>query len=417
MRRLLGTALAVVVATSALGADLLIKGVRIDFGDGRVMESGSILIRDGKIAEIAPSVDTPGVEVMDAKGLTAFPGFIDAYSTRGLKLPDPPAAATPPSATATAPPTMWAGNRRGIRGALKAADCLNLGSTAEDARKNGIVAALLCPGGSIVRGSGALVLMTDEKQSPVSFGMDLSFRSAVGGGPAPSGGGGGGGYPGTVMGYTALLRQTLADAQVYESPTDKAKADADLEGLKSVFAGTPAIVAADSPSEITRALRIANEFGLNLWLSGARDGYRVVDEIGKTPVLASVTVGTEPTVRESADGPPVEVQEDRARAWKERASNIQRLIAAGVTVALSSEGDGPGDYLANVRKLIKLGLKREDALRAMTVTPAKLFGMDGWGKLESGADAHITLMDGDFADEKAKVKMVVVGGKKFEVKS
>ena len=92
------------------------------------------------------------------------------------------------------------------------------------------------------------------------------------------------------------------------------------------------------------------------------------------------------------------------------------MIEGGVTVALSSEGDGPGDFLANVRKLIKLGLKRDDALKAMTVTPAEIFGMKDWGRLEKGAMANITIMDGDFANDKSTVKFVIVGGKKFEVK-
>ncbi len=406
------------VSVSAQAADLLIKGARIELGNGQVIDSGSVLIRDGKIADIGANIDGGTAEVLDGKGLTLYPGFIDAYSSRGLKIPDAPAGATPPSTATTAPPTMWAGNRRGIRAALKAADCLSLGSNAEDSRKNGIAAAFLSPGGSIVRGSGALALMTDEKQTPVSFGMDLSYRSAGGGGQGPGGGGGGGGggYPGTVMGYTALLRQTLADAQIYKAPEDKAKADADLAALGAVFGGTPAIFAADTASEITRTLRIGEEFNLKLMVNGGKDAYRMIPEIGKIPVLASVSIGSEPTVKETPDGSPIEVQEDRRNLWRERASNIQKLIEGGATVAFSSEGDGPGEYLANVRKLIKLGLKRDDALKAMTATPAEIFGVRDWGRLEKGAVANIAIMDGDFADEKTTVKWMIVGGKKFEVK-
>lgn len=399
----------------ALAADTVIQNVRVEVGDGQVLEKASVLIHDDRIADLGGSVTVPpGAITIDGAGLTLYPGFIDAYSTRGLKLPDAPAAGTPPSATSTAPPTMWEGNRKSIRAALQAADLLNLGSTAEDARKNGITSAFLCPGSGVLRGSGALVLMTDEKQTPQAFGSEISFRGSGGGGP---GGGGGGGqgqtYPGSLMGYIALLRQTLYDARAYLD-TKPEKKDPDLEELGKVFSGT-AVVAADTVPDITRALRLAGEFNLKMFVSGGREAFRMIDELTGVPVLASVSVGTEPTVRPTPDGAPAEVLEERKSAWKERASNVVKLIEAGAKVALSSDGDGAGSYLANVRKLIGLGLKREDALKAMTSTPAALFGMSDWGAVRKGASANLVLMDGDFAHEKTTVKMVFVNGKKFEV--
>ncbi len=404
------------LASASLAADTVIKDARIEFADGRVIEQGSIHIRDGQIVDVQSALSIPGGwEVVDGKGLVVYPGFIDAYSTRGLKLPDAPAAGSPPNTTTTAPPTMWAGNRRGIRG-VKAADCLNLGSYPEDGRKNGLTAALLCPGGGILRGSGALVLLTDDKQTPASFGMELSFRGTGGGGPGGGGGGQGAqGYPGSLLGFVALLRQTLYDAKAYAANPPEKK-DPEMETIATVFS-SPAIVSADTGPDIVRALALSNEFSLKPILYGAREGYRLADRLKGVPVFASMAIGSEPSVRESADGPPAGVLEDRKKTWQVRAGNISKLIGAGAKVAFSSEGDGAASYLASVRKLIGLGLDRKEALKAMTSTPAEILGRSDWGEIKPGAQANLTVMDGDFANEKSKVKLVFVAGKKFEVKS
>jgi imidazolonepropionase-like amidohydrolase len=189
-----------------------------------------------------------------------------------------------------------------------------------------------------------------------------------------------------------------------------------METIATVFTG-PAIVSADTAPDIVRALALSNEFGLKPILYGARDAFRLSGRLQNVPVLASMAIGSEPSVRESADGPPAAVLEDRKKTWQERAGNIAKLIGAGVKVAFSSEGDGAASYLANVRKLIGMGLDRSAALKAMTSTPAEIFGRSDWGEIKPGAQANLTVMDGDFASEKSKVRLVFVAGKKFEVKS
>jgi imidazolonepropionase-like amidohydrolase len=215
------------------------------------------------------------------------------------------------------------------------------------------------------------------------------------------------------MGYIALLRQTLYDAQAYLAAKPEKK-DPDLEELGKVFSGT-AVVAADTIPDITRALRLAGEFNLKMFVSGGRNAFQMLPELSGVPVLASISIGTEPAVRPTPDGAPAEVLEERRAAWKERSMNVIKLVEAGAKVAFSSDGDGAGSYLANVRKLISMGLKREDALKAMTTTPASLFGMSDWGSIKKGGVANLVVMDGDFASESSKVKMVFVNGKKFEV--
>jgi imidazolonepropionase-like amidohydrolase len=383
-------------------------GGRIELGNGKSIPKGNIIIRGGKIAAVGANASVPaGITTYDATGTTVYPGFIDGFSTTGLKLPASPDPATPPNTTVTAPPTMWEMNRKGIRGRLNAAECLDLAGVLSDAHKAGITVALLSPGAGLVRGRTAIASMTDEKQSATPFGIGLSYR-----------GSGGTGYPGTPMGYTALLRQTLADAQTYAT-NSPSKEDLDLKGITPLLKKeTFAVFAADSEADIFRAFKTSEEFGFPFLVSGGREAYQKADQLAaaKIPVLVNIAIGTEPDAKAQPDGPPQAILDERRDQWRERAMNVMVLEKAKVKVAFSSDASGFDNYLGNVRKLIKLGLDKNAALRAMTMSPAEIFGMEKTlGSIEPGKTGNIVVMTGDFSDEKSTVKATFVNGKKFEV--
>lgn len=405
--RTAGLMMAFAVASIA-HADFVIVNARIELGDGKVIEKGSVYVKGDRIEAIGESVTAPsGVESVDATGMTVYPGFIDAYTTRGLKLPDAPAAATPPPATLTAPATMWPGNRKGIRAQVKAAESLNFSAYVGDARTNGITTAAFFPGGATVRGSGAVApIVEGDKLTGKEFGMEISFRS-----------GSGQGFPGSLMGVISLLRQTLYDAQRQSQLSNPSK-DADLDALVPLMKGQqPAVVFADTDVEILRALRLGEEFGFKVIIASGREGQKRAEQLAKAkvPVLAGISTGVEPGVNPANDGPPKEVLDERRETWRARAQNIVKMIEAGVPVAFSSESDGMAKYLDNVRRLIELGVKREDALRAMTITPAEIFGLADAGALAAGKAANLVVMTGDFAKADSKVKWIVVNGSKTEV--
>lgn len=400
--------------------DVAITNAKIVTGTGKVIKQGTILIQSGRIVSVGSGGSFPaGIATFDGTGLTAYPGFIDGYTTKGLKLPSVPEAAVGPNTTTTAPATMWAMNRKGIRGRVSSVDCLDIAGAMEDAHKAGIVAGLLAPGSGIIRGRTAFALFTDEKQAATPESIEISFRGTGGGGPGGGGGGTGYNYPGTLLGFVALLRQTLYDAQAYGQSTPT-KEDLDLKGIAPLFReSVGAVIAADSDVDIYRAMKLAEEFNFKFAISGGRDAFKRSDQLAKMgiPVLANISIGSEPSLNVTPDGPPKSVLEDRLALWKTRSNNVMELVKAGVDVALSSEGSGFDDYLANARKLIKLGLTEDQCLKAMTSTPAKIFKVDkDMGSLEPKKLGNVVLMSGDMADEKSEVKAVFVAGKKFEVK-
>ena len=395
--------------------DIAIVGAHIETGDGKVIASGTVLIHDGKIAAVGESITVPdGVETIDGKGLFVYPGFIDAYSTQGLKLPDAPLAGTPPDTRNTAPATMWHNNKRGIRADIIAAKCLDLGDRIKDGYASGITTAVMTSGSGTVRGIASVVdyLGKGNVLLPAAAG-ELALR---GGG----GGGGGGGYPGTLFGVTALTRQVIIDAQAYAADPS-AKKDTGFENLKPLVTGQiPALFQADTAREIFRANKFADEFGLKLILNGGREAYRELDTLKtkKIPVILSVDVADAPSKKAETgeDATPQEVLNERYDTWFERSQNPKKLNEAGIPLAFSL-GSGFADYLKGIRKIVTAGLPRDAALKAMTSGAASIFGVsDKIGTIETGKLANLVILSGDFLDDKSTVQTVIVEGVKTDLK-
>lgn len=413
------------VSTSAFASDVAIVGARIEVGNGTVIPSGTILIHDNKISAVGESVTVPsGATTIDGKGLTVYPGFIDGYSTKGLKIPEQAAAGTPPDSRNTAPPAMWHENRKGIRSEVIAAKCLDLKSGLSDNYKQGITTALLAPGTGTIRGIASVVDLTEGNDVLLPMAAaDMAFQGGSGprrpagatGTPPPQL------YPGTLFGITALMRQTLADVQYYDA-NPPAKKDETLENLEPLLSRQmPAVFAADSSREIVRAARVADEFGIKLVVVGAREGYKQIDLLKRQsiPVIASLDIGSEPTLKPGTepDSAPLAIVKERHDNWVKKSQNIKMLIDAGVPVAFTNSATGFDDYLKRVRAVIATGLSRDAALASMTQMPARILGVsDKVGTIEAGKLANLVVMNGDFADAKSEVQSVVVEGKKVDVK-
>ncbi len=400
---------------SAQSKDIQISGARIELGNGQSIAAGTIVIHDGKIASVSERAAPILGDVIDGKGWVIYPGFIDAYSTRGVKIPDAPSTGTPPDTKSSAPPYMWHGNRKGIRSDVVASKNLDIKSGLSDNYAQGITTALLAPGGATIRGIATVVdyTATGNVLSPMAA-AEMSFR---GGGT----GGTGEGYPGTLFGIIALMRQTLADAQYYAAQTNPKKDDA-LANLGPLLKGQmPAIFAVDSAREMLRATRVADEFSFKLIVGSGRDAFKDIDLLKSKsiPVLVSVDLGIEPTKTQSKepDSTPQAVLDERYATWVDRTQNAKKLSDAGVPIAFATYGASLDDYLKNIRTLIKGGLSKDVALKAMTSSPASILGVaDKVGTIEQGKMANLVIMTGDFSDTKSEVESVYVEGVKTQVK-
>jgi hypothetical protein len=432
---------ALLVASPAprIAPEIAIVAARIEIGDGRVIDNGTILIRGDRIAAIGAGLAVPrGATVIDGKGLTVYPGFIDAYSTSGLKLPEAlPSGKDQPDTLNTAPATMWHENRKNIRADVQAAKCLDLKGPFTGRYKEGITSVLLSGGNGSLAGTAALVDLTAEPKvvneqaageivlrSGGGFrggehvhdhgGEDMAAQDLAGaqrpqGAQQPTGYQ----YPGTLFGVYGLMRQTLADAQYYAAQTSP-KADPTYEGLKPLVTGRiPGLFTLANARDISRAANVSKEFGFRMIVNGASDGYRMIDLLKsrQAPVILSTELMDEPTrkMSDDRDATPQRVLDARWELWKERQGNAKMLNDAGITLAFRDPS------LENVRKMIAAGPPRDAALRALTINPATIYGVsDRLGTVEAGKLANLVIMTGDFADAKSTVKTVLVEGNPFE---
>lgn len=300
--------------TSSVNSVFVIVGARIEVGDGSVIEKGTILLRDGIIEAVGSDVKVPlEAEIIKGDGLTVYPGFIDAHTTKGITLPDAVSAQDiVPDTTAAPQVSMREANRKGIRPELRACDCLALtDDLLRTARSAGFTTQMITPGAGIMGGVGSLVNLNGlpRRYAVLRPEVASSFAFRQGGGGFGAGGGAprDRGYPGSLMGVMAFTRQTLLDAQYYTAlelafqrgSSQRPPADETLRALQPVINGKmPVLYDADTEIEIRRALKMADEFHLNLILSGATEAYKVAPILAnkKIPVLVSLNFGQEPGV-------------------------------------------------------------------------------------------------------------------------
>lgn len=416
MRLLAAAVAALPFMAWAQSTDFAIVGVTVKVGDGRQVENALVIVREGKIASVSPGGQAPsGMATVKGAGKFLYPGFIDAYSTRLTKTAPEPNLDGRPDAATQAPPTMWAGNLKGIYGDFSASGNLDFDRD-NSSFENGITTSLLVPNKGSIRGAAALVnlLPPAEKERVLNpeVGFGLSYRA-----------GAGSGYPSNILGVVALMRQTLADAKSTADGADVGAPPAALKGLQSlaplVTGKKPGIFESNFDREIERSMRLAEEFGFKFMVAGGRDAYKIAPmlKLNSIPVLLQVDYLDQPTVTPDsdsvppADRQPLEYKQERLARWQEQIKGSQVLASAGVEFAFSS-GAQPSQYLKNVRRLIKEGLSTEAALTAMTMTPAKLFGAsDKVGSIETGKLANLVLMSGPFESEASVVESLWISGK------
>ena len=409
-------ALALVAATSA--ESYVLVNVRIAHADGTVVEDGMIFISDDRIvhAGVATDVYLGYIEV-DCAGLTAYPGFIDGYSRSGLDLPDAPENAEARNATDGPLPSFWHENRRGVYADLDVSQHIDAEKLGDGMVSQGLTAGLLASGRGGFGGFAAVVNLAGLESGQVVLSrafQEMSFGSS-----------GGGGYPSSLMGRIALMRQVMFDAEHYvANPPANGDGDAVLSAVGDATIGLAyTLFTANTEREIQRALNLADEFGLRLTINRGTEAWKHAAELNRRGigVILAAEIAREPRAEPREDpvrrlsDPPAEVLAGRHAEWVEDSKFVVKAHEAGLKFAFSSHGDSD-DLLANVRKHVALGLPKAAALRALTIDAAEILGVsDQLGSLAEGKLANIVLMSGDFANEASVVKTVFVAGKKIDI--
>jgi imidazolonepropionase-like amidohydrolase len=378
---------------------------------GKMLEKGTIVVRDGVIEAVGADVKTPAdARVIDLAGKTVYAGLVDAYG----ELTIGPDAAKPGSP----------GWNVQIGPQLDAADHY----TADEAlntklRSQGIAVRLVAPATRIIKGQSIVVTTGTGDNSRVILkrGIGQHFRLTVPFGQER------GVYPNSPMGAVALARQTMLDTDWYakawaayrrDTKLPRPERNDSLEALAACLAGEqPAIINAANEQFFLRADRFAREFGLNAVIHGSGREYLRLAEVAATgrTIILPVSFPQPPsvtTVEESLD-----VSLAQLMHWDIAPENPGRLDDAGVTIAITSHGlRDQATFLAAVRRAVERGLKADSALKALTTTPASLLGMsERLGKIAPGMAGNLVITDGDLFKRQTKVVETWVDGRRFEI--
>jgi imidazolonepropionase-like amidohydrolase len=420
-----------------------IRNARIITVSGPAIPKGTVILRNGLIEAVGENVPVPAdAWIVDGEGLTVYPGLIDSLSTVGMpgaapaaasatagrggrgQTPATPAPATPaPTAPSTtpAPRAMGPEDRPSTTSWIVAADEIQPTDwRIETVRSAGITTAAAFPTRGIFAGQGSLIdLVSAGKAGEMvlvpSLGQYISLSRGGGGGM-------GGGFPSALMGVIAYIRQLYLDAAHYQlvkdayakDPRGMQRPDYD-RALEGVLESKRILLPAGRLVEIDRMLRFGAELKQPMILYGARESYRpeaaaLLKKSG-IPVLVSIRWPEKPR-----DTDPEEVDSFRTLETRDKAASAPAVLQqAGVKFALYSDGiDAPRDFQRAVKKAIDAGLSREDAIRALTLTPAEIYGVaDRVGSIEKGKIANLVVTRGDLFDDRTKIEMIFVDGRKY----
>jgi imidazolonepropionase-like amidohydrolase len=401
MTTLLGAAGLAVAACAAHAQTIAIVGGRVLPVSGPAIENGTVLIRDGKIAAVGANVAVPaGAQRVDARGKVVTPGLIDAATELGLQ-----------EIGAVSTTVDWnARGRDSVYAAFRVWEGFNPASVlVPAARAGGVTTVLVAPRGGLVSGQGAmmqLVVGTRDAKDMVLRGPSAMFATYG---------------PGEDVGAHSRadllqkLRTLVEDARWYaqhRAEFDRGQtrplsaSRADLEAMQQVIDGRlPLIVSADQASDILTMIDFATRNKLKLMVAGGAEAWEVADKLAAAHV--AVLTGAMNNIPNSFT------------QLGARQDNVALLRKAGVAVAIIGNAGGGDEEAFNVRNIrfeagnaVAYGADAPDALRAITLAPAELFGIaDRVGTLAAGKDADVVIWSGDPFEFATQPEHVYVRGK------
>ena len=387
-----------------------IRNARIVTVSGADIENGTVVIRDGKIEAVGANVNVPaGAQSIDGRGLSVYPGMIDAGTNMGL-------VEVPQGANGTVD-TSEVGD---LNPNAKAITAVNPHSAhIAVTRVEGVTSTLAAPTGGLISGQAALINLlgtAPKEMAVVPYAALVINYPRIGGG----GGGGFGGFQAPANLTETLannerrveeIRKMLRDAEAYGRAQDAYAKDKTLprpernvvlEPLVPYVRGQqPVIFRADREAEIRGALRFAEEMKLKPIILGGNDAWKVASLLKEKNVPVILTgVFALPT------------REDDA--YDTLYENPAKLQQAGVRFCIST-----GDAGAEVRNLAQyagmaaaFGLSKTDALKAVTLYPAQILNVaDRLGAIEAGKMANLVVTDGDLLEIRTRIRYLFIDGR------
>jgi len=394
-----------------------IRNARIVTVSGPEIANGTVVIRDGKIEAVGASVNVPaGAQIIEGRGLSVYPGMIDAGTNMGL-------VEVPQGANGT----VDLSEVGEFNPNAKAIIAVNPHSAhIAVTRVEGVTNTVTAPTGGLISGQAALInlLGTAPKEMAVvpQAALVINYPRV--------GGGGGGGFGGPQQQPANLsetleanarqveeIRKMLRDAEAYGRSQDAYAKDKSLprpdrivvlESLVPYVRGQqPVIFRAEREAEIRGAIKFAEEMKLKPVILGGNDAWKVASLLKEKSVPVILTGVLSLPVREDD-------------AYDTLYENPAKLQQAGVLFAISTGDAGP-----EVRNLAQYagmaaayGLSKTEALKSVTLYPAQIMNVaDRLGSIEVGKMANLVVTDGDLLEIRTRIRYLLIDGRSVVLSS
>ena len=400
MRTLTTSLCALVLASvSALdGQTVAITGGKVYPVSGAPIDNGTVLIRDGRIVQVGANVAIPAdARRIDATGKWVTPGLINSATQLGLvevsqEQPTRDVSARGKDAIAAAF-TVWEG--------FNPASVL-----LAPAREEGVTTVLVAPSGGLISGQAAVLDLVNGSLDAMVVKAPAAMVAQMGDKGSASVG---------ARGELAVkLKELLEDTRAYaRRKTDFDRGATrnfiagrlDLEAMIPVVEGRlPLIIDADRASDIEAALKIARDYNIRIMLADAAEAWLVADKLAAARV--PVFTGAMNNIPQSFS---------TLGSYQESAALLRRAGVDVVLIGDSGTGDAETFNVRNIKQeagnAVAYGMSWDDALRAVTLTPARVLGIsDRYGSLEAGKVANIVVWSGDPFEFSTRVEHVFVRG-------
>jgi imidazolonepropionase-like amidohydrolase len=406
LRTLSAAAAAALLAALPAAAQgvVAIEGGTVHTVSGAPIEGGTVLIRDGRIVAVGQGIAVPaGARRIDARGRHVTPGFIESGTQIGAVEVGAVAGSVDHSMMQPGDPL-----RTQVRAGFHMLDGINPASTViAVTRIAGVTTAVSRPSGGLISGQGVVIDLDGRTVGEMVVRESVGMWARTGEGAASVTGG--------ARGAAMLrLREILEDARAYGRGRDAFERGAareyaasrlDLEALQRVLnRQVPLVVEAHRASDIQAAVRLARDYNLRLVLTGATEGWMVADELARDRI---------PVVVRVLENLPGSFERLGARY-----ENAALLRQAGVNVSITS---GDTHNARNIRQeagtAVAYGLPFQEALRAITLAPAQLWGLADYGSLEPGKVANVVVWGGDPLEILTPVEHVFIRGREIPLVS
>lgn len=371
------------------------KNARIYVTPTQIIDNGTLLIQNGKVKQVGKSVSIPkNTVVIDLKGHSIYPSFIDVYSKFGVEqAKKAPSAGRSDQYDASREGFYWNDHIMPENAAIdnfkyddkKAKELRDAGF--------GVVNSHIHDG--IVRGTGVLValngtgndgdrILDDNSAQYFSFSRSIAKRQS---------------YPSSLMGSMALLRQMYSDASWYAKGNSDTK-DRSLEALNK-NKGLVQIFEAKDKGNALRADKIGDTKGIQYAILGGGDEYESIAEIKGTGAKFILPINFPDAYDVSNPYATTMIALKDMRHWNQAPSNPKVLADNGVQFSFTTyDLKSPSKFKEKLMKAITYGLSKTKALEALTTVPASILGKSSnIGSLQVGRQANFLITSGDIFDK------------------